>query len=239
MYDLEPGDILLMNGLTVHRPMISSEISYIRSVIHFSPNFIQGLLKSLDSEFLLNPFRDLSHTFLRTKENQLSKKLEDVFRDIAEVKENKNGEENTTEIKLKMLLTLALTIINDLTKMKNIDFTQEKSYSNQHVIHIIHFIQENYRKQLSLDIISESLNLSKSHMTRLFRDITGLTIMEYAMEYRLQQAKYFLRIHPDHPIKQIAFKTGFESPAHFSRYFREKVGQTPRQYREDHFILLE
>src|SRR5690625_4716080 len=77
IYDLKPGDIIVMDGLTLHRPNISSNEPYIRSVIHFSPHIIRNVLKTLNSEYLLDIFEQLPHYFIRTKENRLAKKLEE------------------------------------------------------------------------------------------------------------------------------------------------------------------
>src|SRR5690625_8015306 len=47
IYDLEPGDIILMDGLTLHKPNVYLPKEYIRSVLHFSPQLIQKVLAEL------------------------------------------------------------------------------------------------------------------------------------------------------------------------------------------------
>lgn len=54
IYDLEPGDILLMDGMTLHKPNVRPDSEYVRSVVHFSPHWIKGLLTELGSLYLLD-----------------------------------------------------------------------------------------------------------------------------------------------------------------------------------------
>jgi AraC family transcriptional regulator, melibiose operon regulatory protein len=56
--------------------------------------------------------------------------------------------------------------------------------------------------------------------------------MEYVMECRLTQAKYLLEMEQHKPLKDVSYESGFESATHFSRYFREKVGVTAKEYRQ-------
>ena len=51
--------------------------------------------------------------------------------------------------------------------------------------------------------------------------------MEYVMGCRFNQVKYLLEMEPDLSIAEVSASSGFESLAHFSRYFKEKVGTTP------------
>src|SRR5699024_7890242 len=112
-----------------------------------------------------------------------------------------------------------------------------KGTKAEHAENIATFIQDHYMKKLTLDSIADALNLSKSYISHLFKEMTGFTIMDYVMECRLIQAKYLLEMEPGKPIKDVAHTSGFESSSHFSRYFRSKVGKTAREYRNDRLKL--
>src|SRR5690625_1392432 len=109
IYDLEPGDILLMNGLTLHKPNIHLPDEYTRSIVHFSPHWIDGLLQELDSEYLLEPFN--SHCFIRTKENADSKKLEKILHEITDIKHQNKQPNTIVEVELKILLVQSLIVL--------------------------------------------------------------------------------------------------------------------------------
>src|SRR5699024_3409719 len=105
---------ILMDGLTLHRPNISPREQYVRSVIHFSPHLVRNVLRTLKSEYLLDIFERLPHCFIRTRENRLAKRLEDVIRNIVETIQSFD-EEQTQAVQLQILLIQALIIVNKLS----------------------------------------------------------------------------------------------------------------------------
>lgn len=237
IYDLEPGDILLMNGLTLHKPNIHLPYEYTRSVVHFSPHWIHGLLQELGSEYLLDPFN--SHSFIRTKENAQSKKLEKILCEMTEIRHQKNTSSTMIEIELKVLLVQALIILYQLAQQNHVHAETKKNDKAIHAENIATYIQENFMHPLTLDKIATSLNLSKSYISHLFKEMTGFTVMEYVMGCRLNHAKYLLEVEPDKPIHEVALASGFESAAHFSRYFHAQVGLTATNYRRHRLKLYE
>lgn len=231
IYDLEPGDILLMDGMTLHKPNVNPDSEYIRSIIHFSPLWIKGLLKDLDSVSLLNAFENRHHCLIRTKENRESVEIAGFIRRLSDVINLPEKSNVRKEAELKILLVQILMMLQKIIKPETVVSSSEKPEKAEHVENIVTYIQSNYMHKLNLDKIANALNLSKSYMSHLFKEMTGFTIMEYVMDYRLTQVKYLLEVEPSTPLKDIARKSGFESAAHFSRYFRNQMGMTASDYR--------
>lgn len=231
IYDLEPGDILLMNGLTLHKPNVRLHSEYIRSVIQFPPQWIQSVLEALDSLYLLDAFRKLPHVLIRTKENEESKRLEIIISQLAEINRTANQDFRQKETEMKVLLLQVLIIVYQMTQVDEVSYPNQRVEKVEHVERIAKYIQVNYMHKLTLDAIASALNLSKSYLSHLFKEMTGFTVMEYVMACRLTQVKYLLEMEPQTSIKDVAHKSGFESAAHFSRYFRDKVGMTAKEYR--------
>jgi AraC family transcriptional regulator, melibiose operon regulatory protein len=232
IYDLKPGDILLMDGLTLHKPNVSPTSEYIRSVIQFSPQWVKGILKKMGSMYLLETFETLHHCLIRTNENEESKELEKVFSRIAELSKSSNLPDTQVETEKKVLLLQALIIVHKLVQMNSIEVPKKKEEKAVHAENIANFIQYHFMNKLTLQSIAENLNLSRSYVAQVFKTMTGYTVMEYVMECRLTQAKYLLEMEPLKPLKDVAYESGFESPTHFSRYFREKVDVTAKEYRQ-------
>lgn len=232
IYDLEPGDILLMDGMTLHKPNVSSDSEYIRSVIHFSPYWVKELLKELNSLSLLGVFQNRHHTLIRTKENKESFELDGAVKRLSKVLNLPEESTVSKEAELKILLVQILMMLRKLVKTEKVTNTGKKVEKAEHVENIVNYIQGNYMHKLTLDIIANSLNLSKSYMSHLFKEMTGFTIMEYVMGCRLTQVKYLLETEPMSSLKDISFQSGFESAAHFSRYFRDQTGMTASKYRK-------
>lgn len=117
--------------------------------------------------------------------------------------------------------------------MKNIKklSSNEDNIKTTHAENIANYIQKNCVNKLTLRSIAESLDMNRSYLSRLFKEVTGYTVMEYVKACRLMRAKYLLEAKPDTIIRDIANESGFESAAHFSRYFRQQEGITASEYR--------
>ncbi|WP_161974873.1 AraC family transcriptional regulator [Bacillus timonensis] len=233
IYDLEPGDILLMDGKTLHKPIVSPEIEYIRSTVHFLPQWIETVLKELNAEYLLDVFRNLQHCLIRTNENQQSKKLEELICRLDELyKMSDKNQFSVVEAEMKVVLIQALFLLNKMGNANSYKKPETRDDKTDYVENIISYVQEHYMEKLTIDSIAKVLNLSKSYLSHLFKEVTGFTVMEYLMATRLSQAKYMLALEPDKPLKDVSYDCGFESASHFSRYFKSKVGMTPKDYRK-------
>lgn len=95
---------------------------------------------------------------------------------------------------------------------------------------ILQYIADHYEDEISLEDLAESVHLSKSGCLRCFRLTLHTTPYKYLLEYRLQQAAERL-LATDAPIGQIALDTGFRQVSLFGKYFKEKTGLTPKEYR--------
>ncbi len=94
-----------------------------------------------------------------------------------------------------------------------------------------HYISENYGKDLSLDELSRSMDLSPYYFSKLFKEKTGENFVEYLTAVRIDRAKELLR-DPDRSMKEICAEVGYADPNYFSRIFKKVVGVPPTEYRE-------
>ena len=101
-----------------------------------------------------------------------------------------------------------------------------------HAENIASWINQHYSEKITLERIAKELNLNKYYVSHVFKEVTGFTVMQYVMECRLIQVKYLLEMRPDLSLEEIFTATGFESGAHFSRFFKDKMGMTPTSYRK-------
>jgi AraC family transcriptional regulator len=93
------------------------------------------------------------------------------------------------------------------------------------------FIADNLHRDLTLDDIAKHLALSPFHFAREFRNSTGQTPYQYVLDQRIARAKQLLKLRT-HSVQEVAYETGFQSPAHFIRAFHQRVGATPGAWRD-------
>ena len=83
---------------------------------------------------------------------------------------------------------------------------------------------------IGIDQVAEATGVSKFHLCRQFRRITGITIMDYVTELRIRTAKNLLR-QTVFPIGEIAEACGFSDASAFCHAFKKTAGISPRAYR--------
>jgi AraC-like DNA-binding protein len=79
--------------------------------------------------------------------------------------------------------------------------------------------------------LAQALDVSREHLTRVFRAQTGQSPHEYLLRQKLSAAGEMMRA-SNCSIKEISTRLGFYSAAHFSRVFRQELGMTPTEFRE-------
>lgn len=98
---------------------------------------------------------------------------------------------------------------------------------------IIHMIENEYDKDITLDECASRLHYNLFYVSNIFKKETGVSFSEYLAMFRLNKAKKML-IETDLPIKDIAERLTYNNPQNFIRYFRKLEGITPGQYRKIH-----
>lgn len=78
---------------------------------------------------------------------------------------------------------------------------------------------------------STEMGFSYSHFRRLFKQQTGLAPHDYLLHCRMQYAADALK-DLRRSVKEVAIETGYEDPAQFSKLFRQKIGLSPKKFRQ-------
>jgi signal transduction histidine kinase/DNA-binding LacI/PurR family transcriptional regulator/AraC-like DNA-binding protein len=94
------------------------------------------------------------------------------------------------------------------------------------------YIQQNFTRSFSLMEVSETIGVSKSYLSRIFKLDTGVSLWDYLNRYRVQKAKELLLL-SDKSVTEIAADVGFDDTSYFSRVFREIAGCSPRAFRQE------
>ncbi len=95
---------------------------------------------------------------------------------------------------------------------------------------LIAYIGEHYSEKHSLDSLARVVGFSKFYISRLFKQHTGVTIMDYLIGVRMDKAKDLLA-KSDQSIKQIGFTVGYSDSNYFTWSFKKYLGVSPVKYR--------
>ena len=83
--------------------------------------------------------------------------------------------------------------------------------------------------EYNVEKLSETLGLSRGHLHRKIKELTGIAPVEFLRTYRLNMTTQLLR-QQAYTVSEVAYRTGFSSPAYFSKCFKAVYGVTPTEY---------
>lgn len=83
--------------------------------------------------------------------------------------------------------------------------------------------------EFNIEKLSDTLGLSRGHLHRKIKELTGTTPVDFLRNYRLGKAAQLLK-QKQYSVSEIAYQTGFSSPAYFSKCFKAVYNMTPSEY---------
>ncbi|MNI04624.1 HTH-type transcriptional regulator YesS [compost metagenome] len=98
---------------------------------------------------------------------------------------------------------------------------------------VLLYIQENYKSDLSLQILADHFEVSPSMLSRMFKEETNGNYLDYIIQFRMDKAKEWL-IHTELPIKEITDLLRYTSVQNFTRIFKQTIGFPPGNFRKMH-----
>ena len=93
------------------------------------------------------------------------------------------------------------------------------------------FVLAHYQENINRDKMAEMVNLSPGYFSNLFRAEVGMSFSDYLIQVRIENAKRLLRRF-DLSVEAISRQCGFNSLAHFSRTFKDRVTLSPLKFRK-------
>ena len=93
------------------------------------------------------------------------------------------------------------------------------------------YILANFDRKLTLEDIARQVYLSNSYVSSIFKKETGLSVVDYANQIRIDRSKRLL-METDLSISLLSSRCGFDDQSYFTRMFKKLVGMSPRNYRD-------
>lgn len=92
-------------------------------------------------------------------------------------------------------------------------------------------IHEHIREERLQDFLSEQLEFSKDYIGKLFKNRTGMTLLEYCTIVKMEKAKEMLQS-TNKKVYEISQELGYTTVDYFTRLFKKYTGVTPAQYKK-------
>lgn len=121
--------------------------------------------------------------------------------------------------------------VYDFLLTSNENGNKEYSYV---VVKSKEYIKNNYMRNISLEEVADNVQISKSYLSLLFKQETGINFSNFLSNYRVEQSKKFI-LETSYKIYEIAELVGFDNPYYFSRVFKDKVGMSCKEFKNKNY----
>lgn len=105
------------------------------------------------------------------------------------------------------------------------------SSGNAHYNKALRYINKHICDPITIQEIADHINISKAHLSRLFRDHAGETVFQYINRTKVERAKKMI-LNTDLPLIDIAITMGYQSRQSFFLSFKKETGISPQEYRQ-------
>ncbi len=223
-FKMKEGDLILINPNVLHKATSDQ-----------SPD-CEGILLYFQEEFLA-PNRPIHGTLTPLFANETisvnlpineRSLIEDLFLKMLQEDRNKNY---GYQLALQGFLLQLLVLLGRHVKNSKATLFEHPSPMHEKVSEIAQFINQNYPEPLSLTSLAGRFFISPSYLSKVFKETTNFTFVEYLNNVRVKEAKRLL-LETRKKVVEIAAEVGFGSVTHFGRVFKEITGNPPLFYRK-------
>lgn len=224
LYRVMPGEMLLINPRELHQVCIRSEMSaYERYTLWIDPQLLRRLSSERSDLFrCFDPSRPNYGNLLKLKpeeQRQVQSLFETLWREY-------DSSFYGADLLRESILTQLLVMVNRMVEQGGGQL--EEYSSNRMVTAAVEYINQNYGKPLSLDLLAEQCYVSKYHLSHEFNRQVGTSVHRYILKKRLLNARQLMA--EGHSPTQVYSFCGFGDYAGFYRAFRSEYGVGPREY---------
>lgn len=213
---VKEGDIVYCKPHIPYSISASSNNPFSYAWITFEGEFIEKYLR----------YMGLLNRFSVYQSNNITK----IYSILYNLLYNKHESQDICMYYDATLLQILSLSLPSMSARKEIEMNA-KRITDPRLQQALKYISEHYSDQkFRVKQVSDFLNISEQYLSKLFRHEFGISILEYAITLRLDEAKTLLQKSLLN-VNEIAEKIGYENYYHFSTIFKKQFGYSPKQYR--------
>lgn len=204
------GDVVVVNSYIAHRVVAKEDICFNCLIVGSDFCMDNGIDVTL-MDFVAKPVDEAVVTLFRA------------------VMENHDRQDSLWQARVRCsVLQLLILLCSRYASPREEPVTEDHAF--QAVIDTIAYIKDNIKEKLSVEMIAEHAGFSKFYFLRLFKRVTGCTVVQYINLLRCETAKELLRS-GSRTVKETAYLCGFDNLSYFSSVFKKNTGYLPGAYK--------
>jgi AraC-like DNA-binding protein len=228
---VKPGDIVLVNSFDFHRTSSVKNHPSERLLVRIDDSFIARIVSSFPNIDLFSCFKK-DVRVLRVSNNLSNNVQSYLYKMLSLYEKYISKVSSADEFYMRIMAVDLLIMLNELLDANQYQLIDHPSIMHKKISEIIKFINNNYMNDISLDSISNQFYISKFYFARLFKEIIGMTFIEYLNVIKLKEAENLL-LKTNFSISRIADEVGFCDSSYFCKAFKKYYKYSPSDYRKE------
>lgn len=227
-YHVKAGSLVFINRNQIHKTAAGNKNSHDRILLEIEAEPISEYFGSAKELSFKDFFTEhWGVVYLDAEEQTYVESL--LFAIVKEMQEKSLAYEFIIMQKLSELLFLVLR--KGQKNPGSLDSLTVQSPKHDKIQEVASYILTHYSEKESLDSLSKRFYLSRSYLSRIFKEVTGFTVNDYLNIQRIKAAQHYLKTGGS-SITEIAEATGYESITYFEKVFRKYNDCSPLSYRK-------
>lgn len=226
VFHVRKGDLVFIAESVLHRTSVCGQAEHERVLINFDRNLIAPYAAD-EPQLIEAPFGEESCLVRLSPREQIA--AEQLLEQMLEERSEPRWADG---IMLQSLLVQLLALAVRAMRASGAPSSVYVSPRHRKISEVVDYINRHYAEPLRLDQLADRFYVSPFHLSRMFKETTGFTFIEYLNHVRVKEAQGLLRRSKDR-VLTIAGRVGFDSISHFGRVFKQLTGITPLQYRKN------
>lgn len=216
------GDLIVVNSNELHQGTCLTDSSDYYCII-FDTALLQGRSPDTCEAKYINPI--LTNRILFKNKVENDKQVSNlIYEFIKEYESKELGYELAVKATLYRLLVILLrNYVQLILTPKEYDF---RIMNLKRFNGVLEYIENNYTEKITIDQLCSMVNISRFHFCRVFKSITGKSLVEYLNQLRISYAETLLK-NEDVNITEAAMASGFNDTNYFSRIFKKYKHKAP------------
>ena len=224
VFDIEPGNLLIIPKMHLHRATSTNQTGYDRYVLYFSDRQASKLADLIGSDSLNEMITGGCIKLPGFISKQIQKDMEEIRNEL------ESPTAVTDAVVTHLFHGIMLNTLRHGSKKEHLI-----GESADKVQMIAKYITEHYSEDITLTMVANMAYLEKTYFSKRFKMITGFGFQEYLLQTRILAAEKLL-LETKLSVSKISESCGFSCSNYFGDVFRRYKGISPSEYRKKHHI---
>lgn len=228
-YLVKSGDVVLVKPDQIHKTSMAGSSYHNRILLQIRSDLLNPFLRANGLDSLEELYASCDCIIpVAAEDRQMMETL------LFQMKEEIGKKQKHYELLVRMKLAELFVVLSRYRSGEAYYRESQKAQTVKHqkVHEVADYLLRHPETEESLEELAKRFFISKSYLSRIFKEVTSFTVNEYINITRVKKARNLLA-HSDYSVTEIAGMLGFESITYFERVFRKYTEMAPLKYRKN------